>query len=105
MPKNPLSPPCREDAMKRKNKKTAKSATKTKKEYVPNVLLFRHDAKLPPRFLAWFFSNGTENLKVTSATVRDWRDKGLFGEDAKNAAGHARISWPVLLKSIGACPH
>jgi hypothetical protein len=74
---------------------------KTEKVYVPKKRLFRQDAMLPPRFMAWHFSDETVGLRVTTETIRSWRKSGFFGDRARRAKGQVRLSWQELLTAKG----
>jgi hypothetical protein len=79
-----------------------KRTKKTPKEYVPDPMLFRRDAMLPPRFVRWHFSDKSIGLEISSDTVRAWRDKGYLGNRASLEEGRVCISWQEFLMAQGA---
>ncbi len=72
------------------------------KPYGPAKRLFRPDAMLPPRFVAWYFSDPDIDLKIGSDTIRAWRKAGHFGDRARWVKGRGCISWQELMAATGA---
>ncbi|HET6157340.1 MAG TPA: hypothetical protein VFE34_03270 [Dongiaceae bacterium] len=71
-----------------------KKSFQSKRFYLPR-------AKLPPRFVAWWFSDEDLEIEITSETIRDWRKAGYFGPEAKRSERH-RFTWEELLTACGA---
>ena len=59
------------------------------------------DARLPPRFIAAWFSDKDVDVEIAPETIRDWREAGYFGPRAQRP-GRCRLSWQELLTACGA---
>lgn len=63
---------------------------------------FQPYARLPPRFVADWFSDEDLEIKIGSETILAWRKAGYFGPRAQHARGMIRLSWQELFAACGA---
>ena len=63
---------------------------------------YRPDARLPPRFVAAWFSDQSVDVTIAPETILAWRKAGCFGPRAMQAVGQVRLSWHELLTACGA---